>query len=53
MTLEDMLADLRTGNAKLAMDAIGDRDIRMADRYIKTREDALRETFEAMDQGDA
>lgn len=42
----------RTGNAKLAMDAIGDRDIRMADRYIKTREDTLRTTFEAMDQGD-
>ena len=42
----------RTGNAKLAMDAIGDWDIRMADRYIKTREDTLRETFEAMDQGE-
>lgn len=41
----------RTGNAKLAMDAIGDRDIRMADRYLKPREDKIRETFEAMDAG--
>lgn len=39
----------RTGNAKLAMDAIGDRDIRQAERYLKPREDAVRDVFEAMD----
>lgn len=64
MTLEDTLADLRERVTMLRVEghpvqaasverAIGDRDIRMADRYIKTREDTLRETFEAMDQGEA
>jgi integrase len=40
----------RTGNAKLAMDAIGDRDIRQAERYLRPRNDRLRAAFEAMDQ---
>ena len=38
-----------TGDAKLAMDAIGDRDIRMADRYLKVREDRIAEAFAALD----
>lgn len=41
-----------TGSAKQAMDAIGDRDIRQAERYVKVRQDRMRRTFEAMDQGE-
>jgi integrase len=38
-----------TGNMKLAMDAIGDRSIRMAERYLKRRNDRLAAAFEALD----
>lgn len=39
-----------TGDAKLAMDAIGDRDIRQADRYVKRRNDRLAQAFEQLDE---
>lgn len=38
-----------TGNAKLALEAIGDRDIRQATRYLKPREDAIRAVFDRLD----
>jgi hypothetical protein len=38
-----------TGNAKLAMDAIGDRDIRQAQRYLRPRQDALKAAFDRLD----
>jgi integrase len=38
-----------TGDSKLAMDAIGDRDIRQADRYLKVRNDRLADAFKRLD----
>jgi integrase len=38
-----------TGNVKEALDAIGDSDIRQAERYIQRRGDRLRETFDRLD----
>lgn len=38
-----------TGNMKTAMDAIGDRSIRMAERYLKVRNDRLVAAFKALD----
>jgi integrase len=38
-----------TGDAKLAMDAIGDRDIRQAERYLTVREDRIAAAFVALD----
>lgn len=39
-----------TGDAKLAMDAIGDRDMRQAQRYLKPRQDRIAEAFAEMDR---
>lgn len=39
-----------TGDAVHAMQAIGDRDIRMAQRYIKKRDDRLVRTFDTLDE---
>lgn len=39
-----------TGDAKLALDAIGDRDMRMAARYLKPRQDRIAEVFAEMDR---
>ena len=63
MTLEDTLADLRERVTMLRVEghpvqaasverAIGDRDIRMADRYLRPRADVIRETFEDMDRAE-
>lgn len=38
-----------TGDPKLAMDAIGDRDIKQAERYVKVRMDRLAGAFERLD----
>jgi integrase len=38
-----------TGSMKTAMDAIGDRTIRMAERYLKVRNDRLVAAFKALD----
>jgi hypothetical protein len=39
-----------TGNAKLAMDAIGDRDIKQAQRYLRPRQDELKAAFDRLDE---
>ena len=39
-----------TGNPGTAMAAIGDTDLRVASRYLKTRDDRLVKAFEAMDR---
>lgn len=39
-----------TRDPKLAMDAIGDRDIRQLPRYVKAREDRLAEAFRGLDE---
>lgn len=39
-----------TGNAKMAMDAIGDRDIKQLNRYVQVREGDLRSVFATMDR---
>lgn len=39
-----------TGDIKLAMDAIGDKDIRMARRYLKVRMGRVVEAFDRLDQ---
>lgn len=39
-----------TGNATLALKAIGDTDLRMANRYLKDRDDDIREAFELVDR---
>lgn len=41
-----------TGDAKLAMDAIGDRDERQIGRYVKRREDRVAEAFAALDESE-
>jgi integrase len=38
-----------SGDAKLAMDAIGDRDMRMLSRYVQVRDERLRKVFAALD----
>jgi hypothetical protein len=38
-----------TGDAMLAMLAIGDRDIRQANRYLKKRDTRVRGAFHALD----
>lgn len=38
-----------TGNATLALKAIGDSDLRMANRYLKDRDDDVRDAFELVD----
>lgn len=38
-----------TGDSKLALNAIGDSDIRQAERYIKVRDDRLAEVFGDLD----
>ncbi len=42
-----------TGDGMLALSAIGDRDPRQAERYIKAREDRLRDVFDRMDAAPA
>lgn len=39
-----------TGNPKMAMDSIGDRDIKQLTRYVKVRDEALRAVFAEMDR---
>jgi integrase len=39
----------QTGNVKDAMDAIGDRDLRVMQRYLVKREDRVREVFGLLD----
>ena len=41
-----------TGNVKLALEAIGDSDIRMAKRYLKPRKDRLAAVFEQLDRAE-
>ena len=43
------VADL-TGNADLAMKSIGDRDPKMALRYIKRRDDVMKDVFDQLDE---
>lgn len=38
-----------TGDAKLALDAIGDKDIRQAERYLQRRDDRVRRAFAQLD----
>jgi integrase len=38
-----------TGNVKEALDAIGDTDVRQAERYLQPRRDKMRATFDRMD----
>lgn len=40
----------RTGDAVLAMRSIGDTDVRMANRYLKPREDRIAAVFAEMDE---
>jgi integrase len=47
MLAGDVLAE--TGNAKLAMQAIGDTDLRVMERYLVDRDDALEQVFRDMD----
>lgn len=39
-----------TGSIKQALDAIGDTDVRQAERYIQRRGDTLRKTFDQLDE---
>lgn len=39
-----------TGNALLALRSIGDRDVRMADRYVQGRDDEMRGAFGMLDK---
>lgn len=39
-----------TGNPVLAMQSIGDTDVRMASRYLKRRDGAIRQAFRAQDR---
>jgi integrase len=48
MLAGDVLA--ATGNPKLAMEAIGDRDLKTMERYLKRREGALSEAFRRLDE---
>lgn len=38
-----------TGDAKMALDAIGDQDLRQAPRYLKVRQDRLADAFRRLD----
>lgn len=41
-----------TGDAKLAMDAIGDTDLRQMQNYLKDRPEKLKAAFDALDGGE-